>query len=341
MILVRAPVRISFLGGGTDLPDFYTRYPGRVISTAIDKYVYVTVNRPPLVRNISVRYGISETVIAPKDVKNDRVREALLHFGISNNIDIGTFPDVPVKTGLGSSSSFTVALVKALFASQGERIHKKEIAELASHIEINLVKEPIGKQDQYAAAFGGFNIFQFNLDHSVEVAPVHLGFKARADFENHILLFYTGISRLASSVLQEQKTNIKNRIDILKKMSDSVFKFHELLIQGDFAGLGAMLHEGWLMKKTLASNVSNPLIDAIYSTGINAGAWGGKVLGAGAGGCILFLAPTDKKKEVREAILNLVKEKDLNDFLEIPVKFVQSGVEVLVNHGFNEGGVFA
>jgi len=331
MIIARAPMRISFVGGGTDLQDFYCHSPGRVISAAIDKYAYVTVNRPPLLKQVSARYGMLEAVDHPKSLKNDRIREALLHFGIHSNVDVVTFSDAPVKTGLGSSSSFSVALMKALLLSQGKRADKGEIAELASHLEINLVKEPIGKQDQYAAAFGGINIFQFNPDHSVDVAPVRLDFRQKSNFENHLLLFFTGIARDASSVLTEQKANTGQKIDTLKKMADSVYEFRDKLVAQDFAGLGQMLHDGWLHKKTLASNVSNSTIDTLYEAGLKAGAWGGKVLGAGGGGCILFLAPIENKPAIREVMKTTAEAINLTEFNEIPVRFVQSGAEILMN----------
>ena len=330
-------MRISFVGGGTDLKEFYTRYPGRVISTAIDKYAYVTVNRPPLVKTVSARYSVSEVVSHPKDLKHNRIREALVHFGLNSHIDVGTFSDVPVKTGLGSSSSFSVALMKALSLSQGKKVGRGEIAELASHLEIDLVKEPVGKQDQYAAAFGGFNIFQFNQDHSVEVTPVRLDFKLKSDFEDRLILFYTGISRDASSVLTEQRANTGNKFEVLKKMSDSVFEFRDKLTAGDFEGLGKMLHEGWMLKKTLASNVSNPIIDDLYMAGLGAGAWGGKVLGAGGGGCILFITPPDKKPAIREAMKRASEKSNLEDFNEIPFHFVQAGGEILMNHSGASG----
>lgn len=332
MIIVRAPMRISFVGGGTDLAAFYRLYPGRVISTAIDKYSYVTINRPPLVKKIAARYSVSELVDHPSELKNDRIRAALLDFGIHSNIDVGNFSDVPVKTGLGSSSSFTVALIKGLCAFHGSRIDKKEVAERAARLEIELLKEPIGKQDQYAAAFGGFNIFQFNPDDSVEVIPVRLDYQKRLDLEKHLLVFFTGITRLASSVLTEQRVNTEKKFDTLKKMSDSVFEFRDKLQAGDFRGLGELLHEGWLMKKTLASTVSNPVIDDLYSEGIKQGAWGGKVLGAGGGGCILFAVPPEKKSAVKEAVESIARKHNLNEFVEVPVRFVQSGVEVLMNH---------
>lgn len=334
MIIVRAPMRISFMGGGTDLPAFYTKSPGRVISAAIDKYVYVTVNRPPLLRQVSARYSSSELVDHPRDLKNDRIREALLHLGITSHIDVGSFNDAPIKTGLGSSSSFAVALVRALVVSQGKKMGRGEIAELASKLEIELVKEPIGKQDQYASAFGGFNIFQFNPDHSVDVTPIYLDYEKQFGLENHIQLFFTGVTRLASSVLKEQQENTPGKIETLKKMADSVFDFQRSLLKGDFQALGQMLHEGWTVKKTLASNVSNPVIDELYAAGKNAGAWGGKVLGAGGGGCIMFLSPLEKKNAVASAVLAVAQKHKLDDFAPIPVRLVKAGVEVLMdNHG--------
>ncbi len=333
MIIVRAPMRISFVGGGTDLADFYTKTPGRVISAAIDKYVYVTVSRPPLLRTVSARYSSSELVDHPKDLKNDRIREALLHLGILSHIDVGSFNDVPVKTGLGSSSSFSVALMKALLTAQGQKNDRGEIAELASKLEIELVKEPIGKQDQYAAAYGGINVIQFNPDHAVEVSPVYLDYEKKSALENHLQIFYTGITRLASSVLTEQKANTDKKFDTLCKMADSVYKFRDRLLAGDFKGLGDMLHEGWMMKKTLASKVSMPVIDELYDAGKRAGAWGGKVLGAGGGGCIMFMTPIEKKAAVEKAVAAVARKNNLAEFTKMPVHIVQSGVEVLMNSG--------
>lgn len=331
MIVVRAPLRISFVGGGTDLPDFYHRYPGRVISTAIDKYVHLVFNRTPLVHKISVRYNVSETVDHPKDLIHTRVKAALLDMGIHKGLEIGSFGTLPAKTGLGSSSSFSVALVKGLNAYVGKKLDKYEAAEAASRLEIQLVGEPIGKQDQYAASFGGLNIFQFNPDDSVDVTPVLLDYKKRMDLENHMMMFFTGLTRAASSVLTEQKANIDKKLQTLKEMSDSVPKFAALLTAGDFKGCGAMLHEGWMKKKSLASNVSNSVIDDLYGAGIGNGAWGGKILGAGGGGCVMFLAPFDKKPAIRAAVQKIAAANSLAEFQEIPVKFIQSGAEILFN----------
>ena len=326
-------MRISFVGGGTDQPDFYRMSPGRVISATIDKYVYVAINRTPLIKKVSARYSVTEMVDHPSQLKNNRMRAALLDFGIHNNIEVGTFSHLPGGTGLGSSSSFAVALMKGLYAVSGRKIDPLEAAEAACRLEIGLLKEPVGKQDQYAAAFGGFNVFQFNADESVSVEPVLLDYKKRLGLEKHTLVFFTGITRPVAAVLNEQKANIPAKTDTLKAMAESVFECKRRLLDGDFEGLGLMLHEGWLRKKTLASGVSNAIIDELYQTGISRGAWGGKVLGAGGGGCVMFLAPKDKKDEIRKAARVVAAKIGLGDFDEVPVKFVQSGVEILVNSG--------
>ncbi|RJQ29501.1 GHMP kinase [Candidatus Parcubacteria bacterium] len=331
MIVVRAPMRISFVGGGTDLPDFYRRSPGRVISTAIDKFVYVVINRTPLLDQVSARYSVSETVPHAKDLKHTRIKAALLDLGIEKGIEIASFATLPSKTGLGSSSSFSVALMKGLHAYLGRKLDKGETAEAASRLEIELVGEPIGKQDQYAASFGGLNVIQFNSDESVDVDPVLMDYKLRLALENHLLVFFTGVTRAASSVLTEQKSNIDKKFDTLREMADTVEEFRDRLLRGDFKGLGEVLHKAWLKKKTLASNVSNPVIDELYETGISHGAWGGKILGAGSGGCIMFLVPPEKHAEIRKTIQAVAKKHNLTDFREIPIKFVQSGAEVLFN----------
>ncbi len=334
MIIVRAPLRISFVGGGSDLSDFYHVTAGKVISATIDKYVYVVINPASLLKGISVRYSIIENVKNVKDLKNNRIRESMLSLGVKNNMEIGIFSHLPVGTGLGGSSAFTASLIKGLSTLLGKRLDKKEIAEAACNVEINLLKEPIGKQDQYATSFGGFNIFQFNPDETVDVDPILLDYKKRIDLENHILVFFTGTTRQASSILSEQKANTQNKMETLKSMVDLVDVFKKKLMKGDFEGLGKLLHQNWLMKKMLASKISNQVIDDLYEIGIKNGAWGGKVLGAGGGGCILFLTPINKKEEVRKAIEAQAKKSKLGDFKEIPIKFVQSGVEIVSNSYF-------
>jgi D-glycero-alpha-D-manno-heptose-7-phosphate kinase len=329
-------MRISFVGGGTDLPGFYTRYPGRVVSTAIDKFVHVAINRTPLVDKISARYSIAETVNTSNELQHTRIKAALIDAGIATGLEIASFATLPVSTGLGSSSTFSVALIKALNAYQGKTMTKGAIAEAASRLEIELVGEPIGKQDQYAAAFGGFNVIQFNPDHTVDVKPILLDYKSRFDFENRILLFFTGITRNASSVLTEQKANIDKKFETLKAMADSVPEFESRLVAADYPGLGKMLHDGWMQKKSLASNSSNEAIEAVYMAGMDAGAWGGKLLGAGAGGCVMFLADPEKKLAIRKSVIALAKSNNLPDLKEIPIRFIQSGVEILHNSDHEE-----
>lgn len=320
MIITRAPLRVSFVGGGTDLPDFYRRYPGRVISTAIDKFVYLVINRTPLIPKVSVRYSVSETVDHPKNLQHTRIRAALLDLGIEKGLEIGSFASLPAKTGLGSSSSFSVALMKGLHAYRGKKIDKKEAAEAACRLEIELVKEPIGKQDQYAAAFGGFNIFQFNSDGTVDIEPILLDYKKQTLLEDHMLIFFTGISRTASSVLTEQKSRIDEHFETYKKMADSVFDFKEKLIKGDIKGMAEILHQGWLHKKSLASNVSNNLIDSLYEAGLKTGAWGGKILGAGGGGFILVMASPKNQSEIK---------KKLNKYQLAPFNFTEAGSKIV------------
>jgi len=333
MIVVRAPLRISFVGGGTDLPDFYHRSPGRVISTAIDKYVYVVLNRTPLIDKVSARYSITETVSHPNDLQYTRIKAALNDLGITKNIEIASFATLPSKTGLGSSSSFSVGLVKALHAYEGKKIGAGEAAESASRLEIELCGEPIGKQDQYASAFGGLNIIQFNPDDSVDVRPVLLDYKKRKEFEDQMIVFFTGITRNASSVLTEQKKNImdEKKFETMKAMAALVPAFEAKLLAGDFKGLGQMLHDGWLKKRSLTTTASNSVIDDLYNAGVQSGAWGGKILGAGGGGCVMFLAPREVHAAIRKAVATIATKHELTDFKEIPMHFIQSGAEVIFN----------
>ena len=331
MIVVRAPLRISFVGGGTDLPDFYRAHTGRVISATIDKYVYLVINRTPMIKSISARYSICETVNHPDELEHTRIREALNKVGIMSNIEIGSFASIPGKTGLGSSSSFSVALLKGLHHLAGKKLSPREAAEAACWLEIDALQEPIGKQDQYATAIGGFNIFQFNKDDTVDINPVLLGYESACKLEDHMMLFFTGITRSASDVLGKQRTEMDKKIKVYQDMAAQVPFFETALLAGNIEKMASMMHEGWLMKKSLTEGISSSLIDNFYEEARKSGAWGGKVLGAGGGGCILMLVPPEKHKSVREKMLFIAKENNLNGFQEIPVKFVQSGAEVLLN----------
>ncbi len=331
MIITRAPLRISFVGGGTDLSVFYTKERGHVLSAAIDKYVYVTIKHGPEIRGINVRYSESETVRHVRELKNDRVREALLASGIDDHIEISIFSDFPGKTGLGSSSSFSVALMKGLRLLRGDTVSARTVAEDACTLEIEVLKEPIGKQDHYAAAMGGFNMLTFNPDHSVEVDPLLLDFHKSVGLEKHALLFFTGITRDARDILSEQQNNTASRFSTLSQMAAMVEPFRIELLVGNFKRLGEMLHEGWELKRTLASGISSSVIDELYAAGRQAGAWGGKVLGAGGGGCILFLAEPAAHETIRSVMKNTAEKHNLEWFSEVPFQFVQSGVEVLMH----------
>jgi D-glycero-alpha-D-manno-heptose-7-phosphate kinase len=322
-------MRISFVGGGTDLPDFYTKYPGRVISTAIDKFIFIAINHSPFTNHVAARYSVSEEVSHPSQLKHSRIRESLLDLDIRCNIEIASFAPIPAGTGLGSSSSFSVALIKGLYAYLGKRLDKRAVAEAACRLEIDVLKEPIGKQDQYAAAFGGFNVLQFNADGSVDVEQVLLDYKKRMDLEAHLILFFLGTTRNASSVLSEQKANTSKNFELLKRMSDSVLDFKDALLQADFKYAGQMLLDAWMLKKQLASSVSNPAIDKLYDVAVNQGAWGGKILGAGAGGCLMMLAPLDRRAKVVDTLKCAATAEGFEGAGEIPVTFVQTGAEVL------------
>lgn len=331
MIIVKAPLRISFMGGGTDLPSFYEKSPGKVLSATIDKYVLVAINPSPLLKGITARYAITETVATPKELKNDRMRESMIKLGVKDNLEIGIFSSMRVGTGLGGSSTFTVSLVKGLSTFVGKRLDKQEVAELACEIEIDILKEPIGKQDQYAAAMGGFNVFQFNPGGKVDIEPVMLSYKTRLDLEKNILVFFTGITRAAKSVLSEQKAKSSTNEKSLNSLVQMVKTFQKKLLSGNFKDMGEMLHESWLIKKKLASKISNSAIDQLYNAGIKNGAWGGKILGAGGGGCVMFLAPEKNHVKIRQVLQKKAQELKLVDFKEVPIKFVHSGVEIVSN----------
>lgn len=323
------------MGGGTDLPDFYKKTPGKVISATIDKYVLVAINPAPLLKGITAHYSISETVTDIKDLKNDRIREVMLRFGIKDYLEIGIFSHIPVGTGLGGSSAFTVSLIKGLSTYAGKRLDKNDIAQIACEIEIDILKEPIGKQDQYASALGGFNTFQFNPDGSVESESILLSYKTRLDLENNMMVFFTGVTRAAKSILTEQKANSANNADSLNSLVKMADTFHKKLIRSNFKAMGELLHESWLIKKKLASRISSEAIDKLYNSGIKNGAWGGKILGAGGGGCIMFLVPPDKKEGLRSSLLKQAQKLKLKDFKEVPIKFMHSGVEIVSNTCFN------
>lgn len=309
MVLTRTPLRVSFAGGGTDLPDFYERDYGAVLSTAIDKYIYVTVKRHGEVFDEKVRlnYSKSEGVATVDEVKNNIARECMRFLEIEPPIYISTVGDLPASTGLGGSSSFAVGLLNALHAFRGERVSAGQLADEACHIEIDVLKEPIGKQDQYAAAFGGLNFLRFNPGGGVTVEPVRVKNGTIKKLFSYVMIFWTGHQRDTSHVLSEQKANTANNLDQLHQMRDHAHRLLSLTSNGHFnvEEFGSVLHQTWQLKRGLAHTISNSEIDTWYQSAMTAGACGGKICGAGGGGFLLILANPEKQDGVREALKNL------------------------------------
>ena len=322
MILSRAPLRISFFGGGTDLPSFLEKEYGCVISTSIDKYVYSVVQNSFSGSNRIV-YMRSEEVSNVEKIKHTRVREIMKKIGLTKGIEIHCLADVPAGTGLGSSSSFAVSLFNGLYAHQGKTVSKTKLAEDAADIEINVLKEPIGKQDQTASAFGGFNFIKFNTDGSVNVEPIKLDKKTlENEIEKKLLLFYFKKTRDASDILEEQNKNImvdEEKFGKMQKMKAITLKMYEELKDGKTENFGEALHESWMLKKSLANKISSSYIDSLYERARKAGAIGGKVLGAGGGGFILLYCEGNKQKDLREK---------LKELRELKFKFETEGVKI-------------
>jgi len=311
MIITRTPFRISFTGGGTDLPDFYRIEPGAVVSTAIDKYMYIVVNKR-FDNTIRVSYSRTEIVEDVEQIQHPLVREALKWVGITGEMEIVSIADIPAGTGLGSSSSFTVGLLNALYAYKGVLKSAEDLAREACRIEIDVVGEPIGKQDQYIAAYGGIRYIQFNPDETVFTEPIICTRESKEKLNQNLLLFYTGETREAGSILEEQKANVKqaDKLDSLRKMRDLALELKSKLAGSPSPDiLGEFLHQGWMLKKRLASGISNNRIDRYYQKAIDAGARGGKILGAGGGGFLLLYCPPARQAEVRKALSALTLTK--------------------------------
>ena len=299
MIIVRSPLRITLGGGGTDLPSYYREQGGFLIAAAIDKYVYITVHHT-FVDDLIVKYSELERVATVDDLKHPIVREAFKLVELEvRSLEITSMADIPAGTGLGSSGSFTTALLKALYSYRKMLIHPRELAEQACEIEINRLREPIGKQDQYIAAFGGITCFRFNKDDSVEAWPLKIDVETLYNLEDNLLLFFTGYSRSASSILKEQddKTRQQNTgmIQNLDYVKDLGLRSLEALEGGHLVDFGRLMHEHWEHKKQRSGGMSNPMINAWYELAMNNGAVGGKLIGAGGGGFLMFYA-SDKTR---------------------------------------------
>lgn len=297
MIITRTPFRVSFVGGGSDLKEFYTQNGyGAVVSAAINKYMYIVIH-PYFHDKIRLKYSKTEDVENVDEIQHPIVRECLRKVEIERGVEIASFADVPAGTGLGSSSAFTVGLLNALYAHKGKIVSKERLASEACEIEIDILKEPIGKQDQYASAYGNINYIRFNRDETVNVSLILLTESTRRKLENNLCLYYIGGKRKAGDVLDEQKNNISihGNFQNLKKMIALADEFMDVLYKGEVDYIGSLLHKGWLYKKELASGISNEGIDTLYSKALEHGATGGKLLGAGGAGFLLFYS-TDNEK---------------------------------------------
>jgi D-glycero-alpha-D-manno-heptose-7-phosphate kinase len=324
VIITRSPLRITFGGGGTDLPSYYQDHGGFLVAAAIDKYVYVTVMRP-FVRGIFLKYSQLEHVDEIDEVRHRIIREALREFDFRTpQIEITTLADIPAGTGLGSSGSFTTALLKALSTHRKRLLSPDVLAETACDIEINRLGEPIGKQDQYIAAFGGLTCFTFNRDGRVEAEPLRLPMETLFDLEDNLLLFFTGFSRSAGTILADQKKRSEtHEAGILQNLHDVKelgYLAREALIKGDAPGFGALLHEQWEQKKRRSGGMSNSQIDEWYALGRANGAIGGKLVGAGGGGFLMFYA--EDHRRVRAAMTKVGLE-------EVRFRFDFEGTKVL------------
>ena len=308
MIITKTPFRVSFVGGGTDLSAFYTREYGAVVSMAIDKYVYIALHKY-FENKIVLKYSKTEVVDSVDDIQHHLIRECMKITGVSDSIEITSFADIPSSgSGLGSSSAFCVGLIKALNAYQGKNISAEKAAELATVVEIEKLHEPIGPQDQYATAFGGLNYIRFNQDGTVHVEPIILSREQRQIIEENLIMFYTGITRSAKSILTEQQENTINDVDkfnILRKMRNLADELRSKLQTGNIKAIGEMLHKGWLLKKELASGITSNIIDSYYERGMSAGAVGGKLLGAGGGGFLLFYCEKLKQADLINELAEL------------------------------------
>jgi D-glycero-alpha-D-manno-heptose-7-phosphate kinase len=326
MIIARSPLRITLGGGGTDLPSYYREHGGFLIAAAIDKYVYVTVMRP-FKPGIYLKYSALEHVERVAEVRHPIIREALELQDLQRpQVEITTLADIPAGTGLGSSGSFTTALLKALYTHQRKVIHSQELAQIACHIELDRLREPVGKQDQFIAAFGGITCFTFHQDQRVEVQPLRVATPTMFDLEDNLLLFFTGLSRGAGAILSDQQLRSQAResqmLDNLDYVKTLAYRSKDALESADLVRFGELMHEHWELKKRRSRNMSNPQIDAWYSLAMKNGAIGGKLVGAGGGGFLMFYAAD--RNRLRQAMTEAGLE-------EVRFRFDFEGTKVVLS----------
>lgn len=324
MIITRTPLRISFFGGGTDLPAYYMEHGGAVLSTTIDKYQYITCRKlaPYWEHKHQLRYGSAlETVNEIDEIKHPSIRETMRFFGIDYGLDLHYNTDVPARSGMGSSSAFTVGLVNALYGMEGKMANKKRLASEAIHIEQDMIGEAVGDQDQIAAAFGGLNYITFKQGGGFFVSPVTLSKMRKQELEDHLVLIFSGFQRFATNIEKEKIKSISSKTDPLNKMASMTETALDILTSDcDIIEFGHLLNQAWKLKKSLSDKVSTASIDHIYETGLANGAIGGKLLGAGGGGFMLFFCEPDKQ----EGLI-----RSLKGYLHIPFHFEDNGSQVI------------
>ena len=324
MLISRTPFRISFFGGGTDYPTWYEKHGGATLSATINKYCYITVRYlPPFFDyNYRIRYTQREETKTISEIKHPSVRECLSFLKFKRGVEMQHNADLPAGIGIGSSSSFTVGFLHALYALKGKMITKRKLAIDAIHVEQERIKENVGSQDQTSAAFGGFNRIKFDSDQVIQVNPITLNSEKMKKFQDHLMLFFTGFPRVASEIAHEQIKKIPDRTKELSRMYEMVDEAVSILngSDSDINDFGRLLDETWALKRSLTHKITTPAIDKIYKNAIEAGALGGKLLGAGGGGCILFFVEPEKQKTV---------EKKLKDLLHIPFRFENLGSQII------------
>lgn len=320
MIITKTPFRISFCGGGSDMATFYRKYGGCVLSTSINRYMYLTIHPYFDEMKTALRYSNIEIVDDIKNINHSIYRQVLNDMNISG-VEISSTADIPSGTGLGSSSAFTVGLLHTLYCYKGKYVPKKEIAAEACRVEIEKLGNPIGKQDQYATACGGLNFIEFNQDESVTISPIIMDYETKEALQENLMMFYTGITHDANVILAEQKKNISadDKAKNLVQMCNLAREMKVALESNELSDFGKILNEGWIRKRELASGVSNPKIDELYECAIRNGASGGKLLGAGGGGFLLFYCEKYKQRKLEEAL----------GLKRFPFKFEDDGTSIV------------
>jgi len=323
LIIVQTPLRISFFGGGTDFPSFFMEEGGCVLSSAIDKFIFLVI-KERFDAKLRVGYTRTEMVDGVDEIQHELIREALRLTGIRSGVEITTMGDIPSEgSGLGSSSTVTVGALNAMYAYQGEIASAERLAREACAIEIETLKKPIGIQDQYIAAYGGMRFFEFMRDGEVNVERIDISADARRAFNDNFLLFFTGVSRSSSSILTEQKSNIKDRLTELREIKDMAYQSRDYVKTENFDALGGLLHQSWELKKRLAGTISNGHINDMYEAARSAGAIGGKIAGAGGGGFLLLYVPYERQSRVRAV---------LNNLQELPFRLEADGTKIIFNY---------